>query len=111
MKLAEHQPEGTLTLYAGIFCKTWHVADRSTLLPQHAHEHPHITLLMSGAIRVWYGDADVAFDYYAPHMLRIAACTKHRFLTLTDNVGLACIHSVGEADAPMISAEHIIPED
>jgi hypothetical protein len=100
------EPETALTLYAGIYCKTYRVPDAFSLMPQHAHEHDHLTLLMSGAIRVWYGDTDVGFDYYAPHTLKIAAHTKHRFLTLTGNVTLACIHSVGEADGPAIYEAH-----
>lgn len=107
MKRAEHQPEGSLTLYAGIFCKVWHVPDVATLLPQHAHEHAHLTLLIRGAIRLWRGDA-LDGDYHAPATLKIPAREKHSFLTLTDNCMLACIHAVGEADEPAIHEHHVI---
>jgi quercetin dioxygenase-like cupin family protein len=106
MKRAEHQPQGvSLVIYAGIFAKTWHVADVGTLLPQHAHEHPHLTLVMRGAVRVWRGD-ELDGDYFAPATLKIPAREPHSFLTLTDNVVLACVHAVGEADEPAIFAEH-----
>jgi hypothetical protein len=105
MRRAEHQPEGSLTLYAGIFCKTWHVADVGTLLPQHAHEHAHLTLLIRGSVRIWRGD-DLDGDYYAPATLKIPAQQMHSFLTLTDNCILACIHAVGEDGEPAVAAVH-----
>lgn len=111
MKRAEHQPEGSLVLYAGIFAKTWHVADVGTLLPQHAHEHSHLTLVIRGVVRVWRGN-ELDGDYRAPATLKIPAQQFHSFLTLTDNVILACIHAVGEADAPEVFAEqHVELED
>jgi hypothetical protein len=105
MQRAEHQPEGTVMIYAGIFCKTWHVADVGTLLPQHAHDWPHITMLVRGAIRLWRGE-QLDGDYQAPATLKIPARELHSFLTLTDNCILACIHAVGQAGEPTIHQHH-----
>jgi quercetin dioxygenase-like cupin family protein len=107
MKRAEHQPEGELTLYAGIFCKTWRVSDAGSLLPQHAHAHPHISLIMSGAVRVWAG-ADLLGDYRAPATVKIAAHMLHQFLTLADNVTIACIHA---EDAVVVEEHNLDLED
>jgi quercetin dioxygenase-like cupin family protein len=108
MKRAPNQPNSKLMIYAGIFLKTWSVADAGTVIPQHSHEHPHITFLVQGAVRVWAGDGPFGTDFAAPDALQIPAHTPHKFLTLTDNVVFACIHAVGEADDVAIAAEHAL---
>lgn len=107
MRRLPNQPTSDLTLYAGIFLKIWSIADAATMIPQHAHRHPHISLIVSGAVRVWCG-AEMLGDYSAPAAIKIAAEQKHSFLTLTDNVVLACIHAVGEAEDVEITAEHAL---
>lgn len=107
MRRLANQPTSDLTLYAGIFLKTWTVADAGTMIPQHAHRHPHISLIVSGAVRVWCG-AEMLGDYSAPAAIKIAAEQKHSFLTLTDSVVIACIHAVGEAEDVGIAEEHTL---
>jgi hypothetical protein len=107
MKRAEHQPTSELTVYAGIFCKTWSVADAGTLLPQHSHEFPHLSLIVRGSVQVWRDDKDIG-DYHAPATVRIPAHTFHKFMTLTDGVVIACIHAVGDADAVVVAREHTL---
>jgi quercetin dioxygenase-like cupin family protein len=105
MKRAPNQPVGELVLYAGIFCKVWSVLDADTLMPQHAHEHPHISAILSGTVRVWQDDQDLG-KFHAPAFIKIPALVKHKFLTLTDNVMIACIHNADHADPdgePLIS--------
>lgn len=98
MKRAEHQPEGSLCLYAGIFAKTWTVPDRGTLLPQHAHEFSHISYIVSGVVRIWCDDESLG-DFVGPCAVRIPARRLHRFLTLSDDVTILCIHNADHADA------------
>ena len=107
MKRAARQPTTELVIYAGIYAKTWTVADAGTLLPQHSHAHPHISLLVSGSVKIWQGDAYLG-DYHAPAMVKIPAHTFHKFLTLTNRVVIACIHSVGDADAVVVEREHVL---
>ena len=107
MKCAEEQPVGELTLFAGIFCKTWSIAAMGTVLPQHAHEHPHISLIVAGSVRVWCGD-EMLGDFHAPATIKVPAREKHTFLTLTGRVIIACIHAVGEADDVAIAEEHVL---
>jgi hypothetical protein len=105
MKRAEHQPEQTaVCIYAGIFVKTWSVRDVGTLLPQHAHEFSHLTLVMRGAVRAWRGE-EMLGDYRAPATIPIPAHAFHTFLTLTPDVALACIHNADhiEADEPAVA--------
>jgi quercetin dioxygenase-like cupin family protein len=107
VRRATNQPIGKQTIYAGIFLKTWEVRDAGTMIPQHSHEHPHITFLVKGTVRVWAGNKLVG-NFFGPHTIKIPARTPHRFLTLTDDVVFACIHSVGEADDVAIAAEHTL---
>ena len=113
MRRAEHQPTSEITIYAGIFCKLWSVRDRFTLLPQHVHQHSHISLIVQGEVRVWRGDECLG-DFKAPAAIKIHAHAPHAFLTLTDDVMIACIHNADHADpdgAPVIAAEHQLVED
>jgi hypothetical protein len=105
MKRLPNQPTSHLTLFAGIFLKTWSVADAGTMIPQHAHRHPHISLIVSGAVRAWCA-SEMLGDYVAPAAIKIAADQKHSFLTLTDSVVIACIHAVGEAEDVEITEHH-----
>lgn len=102
MKRAEHQPEQTeLVLYAGVFVKTWSVRDAGTLLPQHAHEFPHLTLVMRGTVRAWRGPEEAVEelgDFCAPAVIKIPANTLHHFLTMTPDCALACIHNADHLD-------------
>jgi len=107
MKRAEHQPEQVeVSIYAGIFAKLWSVADAGTLLPQHAHQFPHLTIIMRGAVRVWRGD-DMLGDFRAPAVVKIPADTLHNFLTLTNDVCIACLHNADhiDGDEPTVSQE------
>jgi quercetin dioxygenase-like cupin family protein len=107
MKRAVNQPTTEIAIYAGIYAKTWTVADAGSLLPQHAHQHPHLSIIVSGSVRVWRGDEDLG-EFRAPAIVRIPAHTFHRFLTITDGVVIACVHAVGEADAVVIEREHVL---
>jgi hypothetical protein len=97
MKRAENQPASELCLFAGIYLKTYTVPDAGTLLPQHAHHHPHISLIISGVVRVFCEDRMIG-QFIGPATVKIAARTKHSFLTLSDNVRFACIHATDAVD-------------
>jgi mannose-6-phosphate isomerase-like protein (cupin superfamily) len=107
MKRAANQPTTEIAIYGGIYVKTHTVADAGTLLPQHAHVYSHISMIVSGSVQVWCGDEDMG-DYHAPAMVKIAAHKLHKFQTLTPGVVIACIHSVGEADAVLVAQEHVV---
>jgi quercetin dioxygenase-like cupin family protein len=106
MKRAPNQPISELRIYGGIFLKTWTVADAGTLLPQHAHAYDHLSMIVSGAVRVWRG-GEMIGEYAAPATVRIPAEVMHTFLTLQDDVVIACIHAVDASEADVaIAAEH-----
>jgi quercetin dioxygenase-like cupin family protein len=98
MKRAANQPEGSLCLYAGIFAKRWTIRDRGTLLPQHSHAHPHISYIVSGAVRIWCDGAELG-EFVGPCAVKIPARKLHKFLTLSDGVTILCIHNADHIDA------------
>ena len=106
MKPAEHQPETiSLSIYGGIYMKTWRVPDADTLIAQHSHSYDHLTAIIQGMVRVWR-DGEHIGDFMAPATVRIPARCKHRFLTLTPGTVFACIHAEGTEDA--VHEEHLI---
>lgn len=114
MKRAEHQPEQVnVCIYADVFIKTWSVRDVGTVLPQHAHEHPHITMVVQGSVAAECDGVDLGV-FHAPAMIRIPANTLHQFLTLTPDVVLACIHNADhiEGEEPAVAEyAHLDLED
>lgn len=108
MKPAPNQPITMgICIYGGVYCKTWLVPDVGTIVPQHSHNHDHLTLVMSGAVQVWR-DGEPVRDYTAPSAVQIPAHSKHLFVTLTDNVALACLHAADtlEDEEPAVAEEH-----
>ena len=104
MKRAKNQPTSDLTLFAGIFLKTYTVPDANTLLPQHAHHHAHITLIISGAVRAYCEDRWLG-DFEGPAVVKIEARQRHSFQTLTSGVVFACIHASDATDDEALIAE------
>lgn len=111
MKRARNQPvETTMALFGGIFAKAYTVPDAGTLLPQHAHETPHVTALTAGSVRVWQ-NGEAMGDFTAPAFIKVAAHALHRFLTLSPNVGLMCIHASETEDVPIAADGSLVLED
>jgi mannose-6-phosphate isomerase-like protein (cupin superfamily) len=113
MRRAQRQPvTESIVIYAGIYYKVWRVPDRGTIIPQHAHEHDHITALLRGVVRVTAGGNETM--EISPATIRIPAGVKHRFHTMTDDCVLACIHNADHLrdDEPAVREEHqIMTED
>ncbi len=92
-----------------IFVKQAHVKYSGTKVPQHAHEHDHITAITAGAFNVWAGDEDLGV-YRAPRLLVIKAGVKHRFEALEDNSNFLCIHNITRTGIVEIAEEHQLVE-
>ncbi len=89
-------PVSDLVIFAGVFVKTWRVPVAGTLIEQHTHKWPHVTLVMQGRMRVFQAGAELGV-FEAPALIRIAANVAHHFITLSDDVTLACVHAVANA--------------
>lgn len=106
MRRAPNQPEEALSaLYGGVFVKAYRAPDAGTLMPQHAHTYPHLSIVARGGVRVWAGDLDLG-TFNAPAAVRIAARTKHRFLTLEDDTLVLCVHNADHGEAADVHEEH-----
>ena len=92
-------------MFAGLYMKTYTVADAGTILPQHSHRWPHISAVMRGGVHVWRGDDDLG-EFHAPATIKIEAHTLHAFQTLTPGVVIACIHNADHLDADGEPAIH-----
>lgn len=77
---------------------------KDAMVPQHAHDYDHTTLVASGEIRVWC-DGVLVGDVQAPREMLIKAHSKHMFLALAPTV-LYCIHNLRGKGDYKISEEH-----
>lgn len=105
----EHQPIQTdIKLCAGLFVKHM-VFSAGTYIPQHSHEHAHLSTIATGSVRIWR-DGVLMGDLKAPAGIVIPAHSKHTFLALEPFTTVLCIHRVGADGEPEIYEEHHLLE-
>lgn len=104
---AEHQPVQTdIHLCEGLFVKHA-VFSVGTYIPQHSHESDHLSVVATGAVRLWQ-NGQLMGDFHAPAGIVIKARVKHLFLALEPMTTVLCIHRVDESGEVAIHAEHHI---
>lgn len=89
----------------GVMVKTMAIKHKDVMVPQHSHEHDHLTVIAAGSVRAWCDD-ELLGDFFAPASLEIPAGTKHRFLSLEPNTMLMCIHNISRTGQVQIRDEH-----
>jgi quercetin dioxygenase-like cupin family protein len=77
----------------GIWVRSYTIPKAKSVLSQHVHTHPHITLISHGAVEAWQ-DGETMGRFDAPAVITIPAGKKHAFMALTDNVVLCCLHNL-----------------
>jgi quercetin dioxygenase-like cupin family protein len=94
-----------------IWVRTYTLEKAGYIVPQHAHEHDHITLLSNGSVEAWK-DNETMGIFNAPAMITIPAGSKHRFKALTDHVLLSCLHNLRGTGLkePKIQEKHTLAE-
>jgi quercetin dioxygenase-like cupin family protein len=106
----DQQPvETDISICPGLYVKTA-VFTVGTYTPQHAHDFDHLSVVATGAVRVW-ADGQLLGDYAAPVGIHIKARVKHLFLALVDRTTVLCIHRLNDAGEIGIAEEHQIVED
>ena len=77
-------------------------------VPQHSHEHDHITLLIEGSMEVWI-EEKYEGRFVAPASLGILKGRRHTFKTLAPTT-FCCLHNLRGTglEAPAIAQEHEI---
>lgn len=104
------QPDVTdIKLVDGVFCKMMYFRPAEMHVPQHAHEYDHLSLIATGAVRVW-ADERLMGEFVAPAFITIKARVKHRFLTLVPGTTVVCIHNADRGDEVPIHEEHQLVE-
>lgn len=83
------------------------IAKAGDAVPQHSHEHDHVTMLAIGMIDVWVDGAYLG-EMEAPRPITIKAGTKHLFQAVTDGCILYCIHNLHGQGYPAIREEHFL---
>ena len=106
---AAAQPIQTdLTMCEGLFVKHAIFA-ADTYIPQHSHDMDHLSVVATGAVRVWQ-DGELLGDYNAPAGIVIKARRKHLFLALEPMTTVLCIHRLDKDGLIPIHEEHHIVE-
>ena len=98
------QPPSTEATADGIFTKTLGPLAAGSFVPQHSHATAHMTVIVSGRVRVIV-DGTVRSEKSAPAAILIPALVMHMFEVLADNTRLLCVHDVSAAPV-VIVAEH-----
>src|SRR6266851_6234816 len=107
----DQQPTVTKFRAAADGIEVWHtlVHKAGTIIPQHSHQHPHLTVFAAGGARVEL-DGEFVGEYWAPSALYIPAGTKHLFTTLADNTAIDCVLNVSRTGQIEVAEEHQIVE-
>ncbi|WOF74131.1 hypothetical protein QMT40_001778 [Parvibaculaceae bacterium PLY_AMNH_Bact1] len=89
----------------GVAIVSMDIPKRNTLVPQHAHEYDHTSMLARGSVKAWK-DGDLLGEFVAPCSIFIEANEKHAFLSLEDNTLIYCIHNTSRSGVIDIKEEH-----
>ena len=103
-KLDEQPLSTDIRMCDGLFVKHTVFAE-GTYIPQHSHDTDHLSIIATGAVRVWQ-DGELLGDYAAPNGVVIKARRKHLFLALEPMTTVLCVHRVDESGEPTIHEEH-----
>lgn len=102
--------ETNIHMCDGLFVKHA-VFAAGTHIPQHSHGFDHLSVIATGAVRVWQ-DGEVLGEYRAPAGIVIKAHRKHRFLALEPMTTVLCVHRLDEnGDVPIDELHELELED
>jgi quercetin dioxygenase-like cupin family protein len=105
--LDDQPPVVEIKMADGIFIKQMFVRHAGSYVPQHSHSWDHVSMVATGAVRVWR-DGVLVGDYEAPTGVMIPARCKHTFLALKNDTTVYCIHRIDRTGAVDIEEEHQI---
>lgn len=107
----EYDPPGVVTLFAGLYVKETRVPLANTVLRQHRHTFPHLSVIASGAAAVWC-DGEYLGEFRAPALVKIRPGAEHHFATTEPDTCVLCVHAeaaedADEAEERLIQKEHV----
>jgi hypothetical protein len=88
-----HEPVEYVDDVGGLYFRAIILKHAGMVVPQHSHDHDHVTLIANGAARVWI-DGKWLGDYAAFRAIEIKARAHHIFQALEPNTRLACVHNL-----------------
>ena len=109
VKLTEQPVQTDLHMCEGLFVKHAIFA-AGTYIPQHSHASDHLSVIATGAVRVW-ADGDLLGEFHAPAGIVIKARVLHLFLALEPMTTVLCIHRTNDDGLIETVEEHHIVED
>lgn len=99
-KLADQPIATDITLCEGLFVRHA-IFEAGSYIPQHSHQLPHLSVIATGAVRVWQDDKLLG-DFRAPSGIVIEARVRHLFLALEPMTTVLCVHRLDEnGDLPI----------
>ena len=87
------QPVEFVDEVGGLYFRAICLANVGDTVPQHVHDYDHVTLISSGAARVWVDGRHLG-DFKGFHALEVKANREHLFQALEPNTRLACVHQM-----------------
>lgn len=91
----------------GVFIKQIHLPTAGSIVPQHAHQFSHHSMLARGSIKAWADGIELG-EFKAPYALYIKAGVKHTFLTLEPDTIIYCIHNLHGKEGVEVVEHHEI---
>ena len=96
----EGVPQSQLAIAGNVFVKYMKFTKKGQKMEGHRHTYDHVTLLAAGAVRATCEGIEVEFE--APHLIVTRANKLHSFVSLTDEVLLACVHALRDDDGEVL---------
>jgi quercetin dioxygenase-like cupin family protein len=108
-KLPDQPTTVVIKMAGGIYWRRTTFALAGTIAPQHAHSYDHLSVIVSGGVRV-QTETETLGEFFAPAEIVIKAGVQHVFTTLTPNTIVACVHNSDRADGEpgTIDGEHFV---
>lgn len=92
------QPVERIDEVGGLYFRSICLANAGDAVPQHVHDHDHVTLVASGKARLWIEGAFVD-DIEAFRPIVIEAGRQHVFQALVPETRLVCVHDVSSVES------------
>lgn len=92
----DKQPVQHIVEAGGLYFRSILLEHAGTLIPQHEHDHDHVTLIGSGKARSWQDGVWVG-DFGPGEVVEMKAGRSHAFQALEPNTHLTCVHDIASA--------------
>lgn len=80
----------------GIYFRSVRLEEAGTVIPQHVHDHDHVTFIGHGSARGWQDGIWIG-DKQAGDCFEVAAGRQHLFQALEPQTLLTCVHNIDSA--------------